>query len=105
MEDAGITPHTATVLNVFLAAPETPRYVFGLMKATGLSSGTVYQILIRLVRAGWLVASKEDIDPRAAGRPARMNYALTPEGTATARRRLTALADAIRPPAATRGQL
>jgi len=54
------------------------------MKLTGMASGSLYPMLARLERAGWLIRGKEDIDQRAAGRPARTNYTIT--GAAVNRR-------------------
>lgn len=87
-----VTVPVARVLRVFLNDPAEPRYGFDLMETTGLASGTLYPILVRLERAGWIVGAKEDIDPVAEGRPARKNFTLTGVGQQSARERLTALA-------------
>ena len=42
-------------------------------------------VLHRLQAAGWLAADREDVDPVAAGRPARRYYRLTGEGIRSAR--------------------
>lgn len=89
----------AKVLRVFLDDPGTPCYGLELMKATGLPSGSLYPVLARLERAGWLRSEREEIDPVAEGRPARRYYALTPDGLATARVELAALSERFRPPA------
>src|SRR5439155_1517190 len=65
---------TASVLKVvsaLLAEPGVERYGMQLMQETGLASGTLYPILVRLERAGWVAARWEDVDPAAAGRPGR----------------------------------
>lgn len=80
-----MTTALAGVLQAFLADPEGERYGLDIMQATGLPSGTVYPILTRLQRAGWLAAHWEEIDPAAVGRPARRWYRLTPEGLPAAR--------------------
>jgi DNA-binding PadR family transcriptional regulator len=85
-----MTAAVAGVLQTFLAEPGTERYGLDIMQATGYPSGTVYPILMRLQRAGWLAAHWEEIDPAAAGRPARRWYQLTPEGATTARTALAA---------------
>ncbi|AEV85874.1 PadR family transcriptional regulator [Actinoplanes sp. SE50] len=85
-----ITAAVAGVLEAFLAAPGTERYGLDIMQATGYPSGTVYPILMRLQKAGWLAAHWEEIDPVAAGRPARRWYRLTPDGLTTARTELAA---------------
>jgi|SRR5664279_597293 PadR family transcriptional regulator PadR len=40
-------------------------------------SGTMYPILLRLERAGWLKSEWEDLEPRDAGRPRRRFYSIT----------------------------
>ena len=79
------------VLAAFLDDPNLDRYGLDLMRATGHPSGTLYPILLRLQRAGWVTASWEDVDPAVAGRPARRYYRLTAEGLETARIELAAL--------------
>lgn len=68
------------------------------MRATGLASGTLYVILARLDRAGWLSSEQEDIDPIATGRPARRLYRLTPDGAQAAHLGLAKLSEELRPP-------
>ena len=53
--------------------------------AAGPPSGTVHPILARLETVGWLTSRREEIDPRAEGRPARRYYHLTPDGAELAR--------------------
>ncbi|WP_163508985.1 PadR family transcriptional regulator [Fodinicola acaciae] len=86
-----ITTSVASVLAAFLADPEEGHYGLELMRATGLPSGTLYPILVRLQDAGWVEAHWEDVDPAAAGRPARRYYRLTPNGATSARSELQAL--------------
>jgi PadR family transcriptional regulator, regulatory protein PadR len=93
-----ITTTVARVLRQFLDDPEEPRYGWDLMRATGLASGTLYVILARLQAAGWLTSHQEDIDPAAAGRPARRFYRLTTDGAQAARVELAALSEQLRPP-------
>jgi DNA-binding PadR family transcriptional regulator len=85
---------TASVLKVvaaLLTAAGDERYGLELMRATGLPSGTLYPILVRLERAGWVESRWEDADPTAEGRPARRYYRLTADGAAEARREVTAM--------------
>ena len=80
---------TASVLKVvaaLLADPGADRYGLQLMQDTGLPSGTLYPILARLERAGWVASQWEHIDPAAEGRPSRRYYRLTADGAAAARR-------------------
>jgi DNA-binding PadR family transcriptional regulator len=102
MQDLDITPKMATVLKVFLEDPDQPRYGFELMKLTGMASGGLYPMLARLEGAGWLTRGKEDIDPRAAGRPARTHYRITGAAASAARMQLAELSERYRPPALAR---
>jgi PadR family transcriptional regulator PadR len=86
-----LTMTVAAVLAAFLEDPAADRYGLDLMRATGQPSGTLYPILVRLERAGWLDAQWEEIDPTVAGRPARRYYRFTPDGLAQARIELAAL--------------
>ena len=98
MQDLDITPKMAAVLKVFLEEPAQPRYGFELMKLTGMASGSLYPMLARLEAAGWLTKGKEDIDPKAAGRPARTNYTITGAAASSARVQLAELSERYRPP-------
>jgi len=53
------------------------------MKKTGLKSGTLYPILMRLKERGYLKAEWDISSP--TGRPPRQHYELTPQGKAYAR--------------------
>jgi DNA-binding PadR family transcriptional regulator len=79
-----MTLNVVRVLRCFLADPARARYGYELMRAAGISNGTLYPILDRLQKAGWLRDGWEDIDPSAAGRPARRHYRLTDSGLAKA---------------------
>ncbi|MBB2947837.1 DNA-binding PadR family transcriptional regulator [Actinoplanes lutulentus] len=86
-----VTAAVSKVLAAFLEDPEADRYGLDLMRASGHPSGTLYPILLRLQRAGWVAAEWEQIDPVAAGRPARRYYRLTPDGLVAARTEIAAL--------------
>jgi PadR family transcriptional regulator PadR len=98
IEEVRITTTVARVLRRFLEDPAEPQYGFDLMRATGLASGTLYVILARLERAGWLSGEQEDVDPVATGRPARRFYRLTADGAQAAHLELAELSDQLRPP-------
>jgi PadR family transcriptional regulator, regulatory protein PadR len=75
-----ISGPTAAVLR---ALAEGASYGFDVMDATGLASGTVYPILSRSERDGWVETRWEDPEEhRREGRPARKYYRLTPDGRA-----------------------
>jgi PadR family transcriptional regulator, regulatory protein PadR len=99
MQDLDITPKMATVLKVFLEDLDQPRYGFELMKLTGMASGSLYPMLAKFEAAGWLTRGKEDIDPRAAGRPPRTHYTITGAAASSARIQLAELSERYRPPA------
>jgi PadR family transcriptional regulator PadR len=96
-----VTIAVAKVLRVFLQDPSAACYGLELMKATGLPSGSLYPVLARLERAGWVCSRREEIDPSVEGRPPRRYYELTPDGLASARVELAALAEELSPPGRT----
>lgn len=95
--DVRMTTAVATVLSAFLADPAEDRYGLDLMRVTGHPSGTLYPILLRLQRAGWVDAHWEDVDPVTAGRPARRYYRLTPDGAVAARTAVAELYERLAP--------
>jgi DNA-binding PadR family transcriptional regulator len=86
-----VTAAVSKVLAAFLEDSDVDRYGLDLMRASGHPSGTLYPILLRLQNAGWVEAYWEEIDPVAAGRPARRYYRLTPDGLVSAQTELAAL--------------
>lgn len=62
-------------------------YGYSLMKATGLKSGTLYPILMRLKERGFLDSRWEA--PETEGRPPRQSYKLTAKGQAYAKTHLS----------------
>src|SRR3712207_6167461 len=83
-----ITKPTLSLLEALLADPRRSWYGLELMSRTGLKSGTVYPILHRLTKDGWLSVSQEEVDPAVEGRPRRRLYVLTGVGETNARREL-----------------
>jgi DNA-binding PadR family transcriptional regulator len=69
---------TVSVFAVLCAEPARWRHGYEIAKETGLKSGTLYPILVRLADRGLLEATWEDEQP--AGRPRRHLYRLTAEG-------------------------
>ncbi|XVU22246.1 PadR family transcriptional regulator [Actinoplanes sp. CA-054009] len=86
-----ITASVLKVLAALLADPAAERYGLQLMADTGLPSGTLYPILVRLERAGWVESQWEQIDPVAEGRPSRRYYRLTAEGEIAAQREVASM--------------
>jgi DNA-binding PadR family transcriptional regulator len=93
---SGFSAQTLSVLAALCEQPSQWQHGYALAKQTGLKSGTLYPILIRLADRGLVEACWQD-EP-TPGRPRRHLYRLTAAGLASAR---AALADAARP-AATR---
>jgi PadR family transcriptional regulator, regulatory protein PadR len=83
-KDVRISLQTLKVLEAFLENPTDELAGADVQKRSGLASGTLYPILLRLESAGWFVSRWEAIDPAAAGRPRRRLYRLTPNGLARA---------------------
>lgn len=71
---------TLKVLRSFLVAKEPTMAGADIARSTQLRSGTLYPILLRLERCGWLLSEWESIDPREAGRPRRRLYRLSGTG-------------------------
>jgi DNA-binding PadR family transcriptional regulator len=88
------SPQTLTVLAALLAEPSEWRHGYGIAQGTGLKSGTLYPILIRLADRGLVEACWEEGQP--AGRPRRHLYRLTSDGLASARTAVQDLASAAR---------
>ncbi|MFC7624273.1 PadR family transcriptional regulator [Microlunatus sp. GCM10028923] len=76
-----LTPATIDVLTVLL---DEPAQVWGLaiVKASQRPAGSVYPILERLERLGWVTSVWETDDARPG--PRRRYYALTPDGRVAA---------------------
>jgi PadR family transcriptional regulator, regulatory protein PadR len=85
---------TLAVLAALAAQPSDWRHGYDLARETGLKSGTLYPILVRLADREIVQARWEEGEP--AGRPRRHLYRLTSDGLATA---TTALAAAPAPAA------
>jgi PadR family transcriptional regulator, regulatory protein PadR len=82
--DVRMSLQTLRVLDAFLENPADELAGADVQKRSGLASGTLYPILLRLESAGWFSSRWESIDPSSAGRPRRRLYRLTPNGLARA---------------------
>lgn len=72
-----------SLLVVLIEEASVWRHGYDLMKDTGLSSGTLYPLLMRMTEQGLVEA--EWREPVQRGRPARHAYRLTANGIALAR--------------------
>ena len=79
---AGVSPQTLAVLAAWCGQPSAWQHGYALARQTGLKSGTLYPILIRLADRGLVEACWEE-EP-VPGRPRRHLYRLTPDGLASA---------------------
>lgn len=98
---SGFSAQTLRVLASLESDPVTWRRGYLLAGETGLRSGTLYPILIRLAERGLVEACWEDGQP--AGRPRRHLYRLSSEGLAAARAALPEQAPLKQPRAAAAG--
>ncbi|MBV9885215.1 MAG: helix-turn-helix transcriptional regulator [Acidobacteria bacterium] len=84
-----ISPQTLALLEALLNKPTSWHHGYALSQQTGLASGTLYPILMRLEKLRWLETSWEQPGTGAAtGRPPRHLYRLTSEARAWAREEL-----------------
>ena len=85
-----MTLQTQLVLRALLEEPAQQRYGLELCDVVGLPSGTIYPILARLERVGWVDSAWEDPSAHEkAGRPRRRFYRLTLDGADHARAALS----------------
>ena len=90
----------AATVAILKATHDGHRFGLDIMEATGLPSGTVYPTLARMEARAYMASEWEEArDAKAAGRPRRRYYRVTPEGAralAEALERLSVLAGATR---------
>jgi DNA-binding PadR family transcriptional regulator len=84
------SPQTVLLLAELLQAPREWRYGYDLSRSTGLKSGTLYPILMRLAEHRLLETSWEMVE---AGRPPRHLYKLTGDGLRYAREHAAAASE------------
>jgi PadR family transcriptional regulator, regulatory protein PadR len=83
MKPLRISPQTLLLLESLLRAPLDWRYGYDLSRETGLKSGTLYPILMRMSEKSLLETQWEPAE--TPGRPPRHMYRLTGEGREFAR--------------------
>jgi PadR family transcriptional regulator, regulatory protein PadR len=77
-----LSPQTLLVIDAFLIQAEEWKYGYDLSRVTGLKSGTLYPILMRMAERKLLETQWEAGEP---GKPPRHMYRFTPEGLRFAR--------------------
>lgn len=83
-----LSRQTLAILDALLVRPAQWSHGYSLSQLTRISSGTLYPILMRLEKLGWLETRWEDA--RVPGRPPRHLYRLTGNGREWAREELRA---------------
>lgn len=83
-----LSGHARALLAALAESGRDWRHGYDLAQSTGLRSGTLYPLLIRLEGQGYLEAEWQP--PAAVGRPPRHAYRLTAEGRELARREAAA---------------
>jgi DNA-binding PadR family transcriptional regulator len=83
-----LSPQTVLILEAFLDHPAEWKYGYDLSRSTGLKSGTLYPILMRLadrklLETEWEAAGPDNVGK--LGKPPRHMYRFTPEGMEFAR--------------------
>jgi PadR family transcriptional regulator, regulatory protein PadR len=104
--DPRMTLQTLAILKVLLSDLSSQHYGLEIAHAAGLPSGTLYPILARLERAGWVTSEWEQLDSTnlsGRGRHPRRYYRISPKGAERAREELRKAAhllgvDPARPP-------
>jgi DNA-binding PadR family transcriptional regulator len=86
------SPQALSVLAALCEQPSAWQHGYALARQTGLKSGTLYPILIRLADRGLVEACWQEAP--VPGRPRRHLYRLTAEGLASATAALTEAAPA-----------
>lgn len=72
----------ATTIRILKAVRDDHRFGLDMMDATGLPSGTVYPTLARMEARAYVESEWEDEEAaKAAGRPRRRYYRITPDGS------------------------
>jgi PadR family transcriptional regulator PadR len=73
-----LSKQTVEILSALLIRPWQWHHGYAVSKQTGIASGTLYPILMRLEKLGWLETRWEET--HVEGRPPRHQYRLSPNG-------------------------
>jgi DNA-binding MarR family transcriptional regulator len=95
----GTTITTLRVIRSLLDDPTGRHYGLGLIAASGVPAGSLYPVLTKLEKDGWIQGEWEDIDEAAEGRRRRRYYRLTGVGATGARTLLSETVRWMTPPA------
>lgn len=88
-----LSRNAALLLSRFLASPLVPHYGYELMQETGIKSGSLYPVLGRFERLGWISGQKEE---PVGNRPPRRVYTMNPDSVADAQAALDRFLEASR---------
>jgi DNA-binding PadR family transcriptional regulator len=83
-----VSTDTLKILGAMLEDPIAWHYGLRLARDAKIASGTIYPMLARLERAGWLESKWEKVEPDNEGRPRRRLYRLTGTGERAANEQL-----------------
>jgi DNA-binding PadR family transcriptional regulator len=75
-----ITDTFLRVLSLFVSHQDRQYCGYDIVNMLDMKTGTVYPLLHRLEKSGWLKCQAENIDPRAEGRPGKRLYSLSDSG-------------------------
>lgn len=76
------------LLRLFMERPRDELAGVQIAATLKIGSGTLYPLLARFERSGWLISKWEEIDPKAEKRPRKRFYWITPLGQNSAREAL-----------------
>ena len=79
-DEIRITHPMLKVLRAFMADPKAKISGAEITRDAHIKSGTLYPILARLEKAGWLASDWERAEASALGRPRRRLYRITAAG-------------------------
>lgn len=91
-QDPRLSLQTLRVLRFLLEHPKESLAGSDISRKTGMLSGTLYPILLRLEKAKWLESAWEQLNPSEVGRPRKRLYHLTGVGYNKSRAALNELA-------------
>src|ERR1700733_7627997 len=86
---------TALLLTILLERPSEWKHGYGISQLTGLKSGTLYPLLMRLEEQGFLESKWQETG--RPGAPPRHAYRLTQNGRVFARERKSEFSDQLSP--------